>query len=144
MWYGGDNSYRTIIAGKKMPRGIIEQRDVYLDLIINKSSKVKAILTGDEHNYCKTRISQEMPRYPENWTLNKLKLNRTIYQINNGACGAPYYAQEETPWSGHVTGFSTQNALVLLDVDGKNIEVRVLNPDTLEEIESYPLNPNEE
>lgn len=144
MWYGGDNSYRTIIAGQKMEKGIIEQRDVYLDLLINKSSKVKAILTGDEHNYCKTRISEEMPRYPENWELEKVKLSRTIYQINNGACGAPYYAQEKTPWSDHVSGFSTQNALVLLDVNGNEINVRVLNPDTLEEIESYNLDPDAE
>jgi 3',5'-cyclic AMP phosphodiesterase CpdA len=142
MWYSGDNSYRTIIAGKPLEKGIIEQRDIYLDLLVNKSSKVKAILTGDEHNYCKTRISEEMPRYPENWEFAKLKLNRSIYQINNGACGAPYYAQEVTPWTEHVSGFSTQNALVLLDVEGKNIEVRVLNPDTLEEIESYNLDPN--
>lgn len=140
MWYGGDNTYRNIIAGEKMKKGVIEQRDVYLDLIINKSTKVKAILTGDEHNYCKTRISDEMPRYPKNWKLAKLKLNRSIYQINNGACGAPYYAQEKTPWTDYVSGFSTQNALVLLDVDGKEIKVRVLNPDTLEEIETYDLN----
>ncbi len=140
MWYGGDNSFRSIISGTGMKRGIIEQRDVYLDLIINKSSKVKAILSGDEHNYCKTFISDEMPRYPDNWELKKVKLSRSIYQINNGACGAPYYAQEATPWSSYVSGFSTQNALVLLDVDGEEIKVRVLNPDTLEEIESYPLN----
>ncbi len=139
MWYGGDNKYRTIIAGKPMKRGVIEQRDQYLDLIINKSSKVRAVLTGDEHNYCKTKISDSMNRYPENWTLDKLKLNRSIFQINNGACGAPYYAQEQMPWSDYTSGFSTQNALVLFDIDGDNIHVRVLNPDTLEEIESYDL-----
>ena len=138
-WYNGNNSYRSIIAGKKLKNGIIEQRDKYLDLILNKSSKVIAVLTGDEHNYCKTYINDAMPIYPENWNKTKLKLNRSIYQINNGACGAPYYAQEKTPWTKYTSGFSTQNALVLFDVNGKKVKVRVLNPDTLEEIENYDL-----
>lgn len=139
MWYGGNNEYRTIIAGEAMAKGVIEQRDLYLDIIINRNSKVVAILTGDEHNYCKTLINKEMDMYPENWALPKLELKRSIYQINNGACGAPYYAQEQTPWSKYTSGFSTQNALVLVDVDGIGIKVRVLNPDTLEEIETYTL-----
>ena len=139
MWYNGDNHYRSIIAGQGMKRGIIEQRDKYLDLIVNKSSKVIAVLTGDEHNYCKTLINADIKMYPTDWTLPKLKLKRSIYQINNGACGAPYYAQEETPWSEFTSGFSTQNALVLIDVDGRKVKVRVLNPDTLEEIEQFDL-----
>ena len=139
MWYGGDNKYRTIIAGKEMERGVIEQRDKYLDIIINKSSKVVAMLTGDEHNYCKTHITNDMSKYPSNWDKDKLQLKRSIYQINNGACGAPYYAQEKTPWTKNTSGFSTQNALVLIDIKGEKVSVRVLNPDTLEEIESYDL-----
>ena len=139
MWYNGNNKHRTIIAGVKMKTGIIEQRDKFLDIIINKSSKVLAVLTGDEHNYCKTLINNKMNMYPENWDKPKLKLKRSIYQINNGACGAPYYAQEETPWSEFTSGFSTQNALVLVDVNGDKVFVRVLNPDTLEEIEHYSL-----
>lgn len=139
MWYNGNNELRTIIAGNKMKRGVIEQRDLYLDIIINRSSKVAAIFTGDEHNYCKTFINKDMEMYPKDWKLPKLELKRSVYQINNGACGAPYYAQEETPWSKYTSGFSTQNALVLVDVDAEHIKVRVLNPDTLEEIESYTL-----
>ena len=139
MWYGGDNKYRTIIAGKEMERGVIEQRDKFLDIIINKSSKVVAMMTGDEHNYCKTHITDDMNKYPANWDKEKLQLKRSIYQINNGACGAPYYAQEQTPWTSNTSGFSTQNALVLIDVNGNKVSVRVLNPDTLEEIESYDI-----
>ncbi len=139
MWYHGDNKFRTIIAGQPMERGVIEQRDKFLDIIINKSTKVVAMLTGDEHNYCKTHITEEMNKYPDNWDKEKLHIKRSIYQINNGACGAPYYAQEMAPWTVFTSGFSTQNALVLIDVDGKKVSVRVLNPDTLEEIESYDL-----
>ncbi len=52
-----------------------------------------------------------------------------------GLLGAPYYAQEQTPWSEHVQGFTTQNALVLIHVDGKKVSIEVINPDTLELID---------
>lgn len=139
MWYSGQNYPRPWVAGKEVEKGIIERRDEFLDIVINKNTKVVALLTGDEHNYCKLKISDEMEKYPKDYTLEKVKLNRTIYQINNGAAGAPYYAQEFLPWSDHASGFTTQNAVVLIDVDGDNISVRVLNPDTLEEIETFKL-----
>jgi len=139
MWYSGNNKMRTWVAGKPLDKGIIERRDQMLDLFINKSKKVIAILTGDEHNYAKTEIGPDTNIYPENYTPSKIKLSRTIYQINNGAAGAPYYAQELTPWSNKVTGFSTQNALVLFHVKAKSIEVEVVNPDTLEKFDGYKL-----
>jgi len=80
-----------------------------------------------------------MERYPKTYAHDKLKLERTFYQINNGAAGAPYYAQEKTPWMSHLRNFSTQNAIVLIDVDGSKIHVRVKNPDTLELIDEYTL-----
>ena len=139
MWYAGDNSFRPYVNGKPLEKGIIERRDQILNLTINKSKKVVAFLTGDEHNYAKTKIGPTTPIYPENWDKDKLILTRTIYQINNGAAGAPYYAQEKTPWSGFVSGFTSQNAVVFFDVKGKKINVRVVNPDTGEKIESYKL-----
>jgi len=139
MWYNGNNDYRPYVAGRQLEKGIIERRDQLLDIIVNKSSKVIALLTGDEHNYARTEISPEMDRYPELYFAEKIDLTRTIYQINNGAAGAPYYAQEETPWTSWVTGFTTQNALVLFHVDGKEIEMEVLNPDTLEEVDRKKL-----
>ena len=36
------------------------------------------------------------------------------------------------PRSAAVEGFTVQNALCFFDVDGKNILLRVINPDTLE------------
>ena len=136
MWYKGNNQIRPFVAGKPLEKGILERRDQYLDIIINKSSKVRAILTGDEHNYAKTRISAETNIYPEGYAGKKLDISRTIYQINNGAAGAPYYAQEETPWTPHVSGFSTQNALVFFHVEGEKLNMEVLNPDTLEEVDA--------
>jgi hypothetical protein len=139
MWYSGNNQYRPYIAGKPHPKGIIERRDEYLDLVVNKSSKVVAILTGDEHNYNRLKVSSDMTIYPEMYFAEKIEINREVWQINNGAAGAPYYAQEQTPWSAHVQGFTTQNALVLIHVDGKKVTMEVINPDTLELIDEAVL-----
>jgi len=132
MWYNGQNKYRPYVNGKPMKKGIIERRDQLLEQIVNKSEKGIAILTGDEHNFALTTVSPEMERYPEGWDLKKIDLKRTVYQVNNGAAGAPYYAQEETPWTPHVSGFTTRNALVFFYVDGQSLEMEVINPDTLE------------
>ena len=139
MWYGGNNEKRPYVAGKPLEKGIIERRDQILDLLINKSQKTRAILTGDEHNFAKTEIGPNTIIYDDNWVLPKLELSRTIYQINNGAAGAPYYAQEQTPWSASVSGFTTQNALVLFHIDGDKIDMEVLNPDTLEKVDELKL-----
>lgn len=135
MWYGGKNDSRPFIADKAMKKGIIERRDEYLDILVNQSKKVLGILTGDEHNFALTTISPDMETYPESgYFAPKIERSRTIYQVNNGAAGAPYYSQEQTPWSDHVSGFTTQNALVLFYVDGNKVEMVVRNPDTLEDI----------
>jgi len=139
MWYNGNNDYRPVVAGRRLGKGIIERRDEMLDLIVNKSKKVRAILTGDEHNYCKTELGSETNIYPEMYLPQKISLTRSIYQINNGAAGAPYYAQQQTPWTPFTSGFTTQNALVLFYVNGMSIDVEVLNPDTLEEVDRFKL-----
>ena len=140
MWYKGNNKYRPYVAGKPVDKGIIERRDEYLNILINKSTKVISLLTGDEHNYNKLKLSPEVNIYPDDWKLEKLKRNRTIWQINNGAAGAPYYAQDKSvPWTNAVSGFTTQNALVLISVDGKKVSVKVMNPETLDIFDEYIL-----
>ncbi|MDX1907168.1 MAG: metallophosphoesterase [Bacteroidia bacterium] len=140
MWYNGRNEIRPFVAGKPVAKGIIERRDQYLDLLVNKSTKVVAILTGDEHNYARTEVGPDMSRYTDEFPESaRIALSRTIWQINNGAAGAPYYAQEKTPWSNKVSGFTTQNALVFFHVDGKKIRMQVLNPDTLEPVDELEL-----
>lgn len=139
MWYNGKNEPRPYIAGKALEKGIIERRDQMLELIVNKSAKTLALLTGDEHNFALTTLEASVNIYPPNWSLSKVSLGRRFYQINNGAAGAPYYAQERTPWSNAVSGFTTQNALVLLHIEGKSVKMEVRNPDTLEEIMTQTL-----
>jgi hypothetical protein len=139
MWYGGNNRPRPHINGISVAKGIIERRDEMLDILVNNSDKFRAFLTGDEHNYARTRIGPQTQIYPQDWKGNKIVLKREIWQINNGSAGAPYYGQEKTPWSDMVKIFSTQYALVLLHIHGNSIEVEVVNPDTLEEIERFWL-----
>ncbi|NPA35972.1 MAG: hypothetical protein GXO47_03880 [Chlorobi bacterium] len=139
MWYKGNNEQRPFINGKPVDKGIIERRDEYLDILINKSSKVVAILTGDEHNYNRFKLTPDVTIYPENYEHPKLNISRIIYQINNGASGAPYYAQEKLPWSENTKSFSVENALCLFYVNGKEIVMKVINPDTLNEIDEIKL-----
>jgi len=139
MWYRGNNEKRPWVAGKPLKKGIIERRDEMLDMIVNQSQKVVAILTGDEHNYCRTEIGPETIIYDEKWEGKILELKRTVYQINNGAAGAPYYAQDQTPWTPFTSNFTTQNALVFFHVNGEHIQMEVMNPDTLELIEEFEL-----
>ena len=139
MYYNGDNSMRPYVAGKPVDKGIIERRDEFLNIMINKSKKTVALLVGDEHNYNKLKLTPETSIYPEGYQGKKLKIKRTFWQINNGAAGAPYYAQEQTPWSKDVSGFTTQNAVCLFYIDGNSVKMKVLNPDTLEEVDEAVL-----
>jgi 3',5'-cyclic AMP phosphodiesterase CpdA len=141
MWYHGNNKPRAVVKqtadGKNLvPRGIIEQRDKYLKILMT-SKKVFGFLTGDEHNFNWLPISKEANIYPNGWDKEDIRKRpefRLLFQVNNGAAGAPYYAQEKTPWSEHVQSFTTQNAVVFFHIHGKSIEVEVLNPDTLDTI----------
>jgi hypothetical protein len=139
MWYGGKNEPRPWVAGKPVAKGIIERRDDLLRLI-QRHPKVLAILTGDEHNYNRLRLAPGVEIYPQTWDKPKVALRRPFYQINNGAAGAPYYAQDLTPpWSAHAKAFSTQHALCLFHVEGPRVRLEVVNPDTLEVIDRVVL-----
>jgi hypothetical protein len=139
MWWGGDNSFRATIAGKPVEKGIIERRDELLDLMMNHSTKVIAALTGDEHNYNRLLLTEDMPIYPDDYPHERLTSFRPIWMINNGAGGAPYYGKEETPWQEHLKVFTTQNALVFFHVDGKKVDCEVINPDTGEMLDKFEL-----
>lgn len=139
MWYNGDNRIRPTVAGTPVKKGIIERRDEFLNIMINKSNKVIALLCGDEHNYSRMKITNKTPIYPEGYKGKRLKVSRPFWQITNGSAGAPYYGQQQLPWSESVEKFSTQYALMLFDINGQNVSLRVINPDTLEEIEIIDL-----
>lgn len=156
MFYHGDNTIRPYIADangdpKPHPKGIIERRDEFWKILM-ENSKVAAVLTGDEHNYARLEIKAGMPLYDASRFVpkEKLAITRTLWQIHNGAAGAPYYAKEDTPWNHDVKkahkasgkylkNFTTENAVVFFHVNGKNLELEVINPDTLHTIEQLTL-----
>ncbi len=139
MWYRGNNYPRPWVAGDPVSQGIIERRDSLIAVLSNHSTKFVAALTGDEHNYSTLHVTPEMERYPATYSEQKLEDFQPFYQINNGAAGAPYYGREETPWQENLQAFSTQNAVVFFHVHGESIEVEVINPDTMEEIDRFTL-----
>ncbi len=141
MWYNGNNEQRPIINGKEAKKGIIEVRDELLEIMM-KSPKVVAILTGDEHNYNRMKITKDLNLYPKNWDKDKITKKdffREIWQINNGAGGAPYYAKEKLPWSKAVKSFTTQNAVVFFHIKENSVEMETINPDTLDIIDKLKL-----
>jgi len=139
MWYNGNNNFRPYVSGKPVKKGIIERRDEILDILSNKSSKVVAILCGDEHNYSRMKLTSATPIYPENYKGEKISILRPIWQITNGSAGAPNYEQEKMPWSRFVEKFTTQFALAFFHIDGEKVTLEVINPDTLETIEEVEL-----
>jgi len=141
MWYSGNNDIRPYVAGKSAKYGIIERRDQYLDLLVNRSTKVRAILTGDELNYNKLYLTNKTKIYLDNYDKKNLRLSRPLWQINNGSAGAPYYAQEQTPWSPSVSNFSTQNVVVYLHVKGMEVRAEVINPVTFEKVDDFQVYP---
>ena len=139
MWFLGDNSKRPYIAGKPVEKGIIEKRDEYLDILMNQSSKVIAVLTSDDHNYNRMKLTSDVPIYPDNYEKPKLDEYRPITFITNGAAGAPYYGQLEAPWTNYVDKFIAQYAVLFIHVEGKKVWCEVINPDTMEMIDTFTL-----
>jgi hypothetical protein len=139
MWYHGNNKIRPWVNGKPVKHGIIERRDAFLNLLINENPKVLALLCGDEHNYTRMLINENTPRYPIDYDKPKVLLKGQLWQITNGSAGAPYYGLEKLPWSGFVKKYTTEHALMLFDVHGKKVVLRVINPDTYEMIEQIVL-----
>ncbi len=130
MWWGGDNRVRahakgidgTLVAATA---GIIEVRN-RLWSALAQSTKVAALLTGDEHAYYRTRIDKQTPVgvYPGDDTDGDGRLDRTsanpdftqpLWQITAGNAGAPYYARTPTPWA--ISRHSSQAGYVLIRAD---------------------------
>ena len=123
-----------------LTKGIIERRDAYLKTLM-EYAKVVALLTGHEHNYSRLLLKNGVKIYAEDKyrPANPLQLTRPIWQINNGAAGAPYYTREPTPWDDHLKSFTAQSAVVFFHIHGRSLKMEVVNPETLDRIEQLPL-----
>ncbi len=142
MWYSGNNTVRAYLARngqtpQPFEKGIVEVRNQFWELISN-SSKVAAVLGSDEHGYHRTLITRETPvgLYPQDDLNGNGKLDdgqispnpRFRYPtwfIVSGGAGAPYYVQEQTPWSDWVTLYSSNYNYLIFRVKGDKVSLEV-------------------
>ena len=90
-----------------------EERDSFWDMIVSHKGRVKAVLVGHTHYYCRMRIKD--PRSPEaNDPAKYPDQEGGVYQID---CGA--------------SGNGIQNTVVNIEIMGKDVFFRVVNADLL-------------
>ncbi len=142
MWHYGNNAVRAyrVLDGKgpePFPMGMIEVRNELWRMVSN-NPKVAMVLGSDEHCYHRSLITNQTPvGVPVKDDLNRNgKLDDGVYSpdptfkyptwfIVSGGAGAPYYTQEQTPWSGSVRKFSPQNNYILVRADTARIGIEV-------------------
>lgn len=157
MWYYGDNRMRAYMAhpgaqGKKVKpfeKGIIEMRNEFWEIVSN-SPKVAAVLGSDEHAYHRTLITRQTPVgiFPDDDVNGNGKLDDgrfspnprfkyPLWHIVSGGAGAPYYTQQQTPWSDWVKIYiSHYNYLLFREVDNKmQLKVFTLTGQLLDEVD---------
>ncbi|MEN9637278.1 MAG: hypothetical protein RL077_5682 [Verrucomicrobiota bacterium] len=134
MWYDGNNTARAKVKGAPVGVGILERRDQILDLCVNRSRKFVAFLSGDEHNFACLAVTPDLPLYLDGYTGSKVKLNRTVYHINNGGGGSAAYAMLPTPWTAHWKYFTEPPTVALIKVDGASVTLTAFRAETFGKI----------
>ncbi len=166
MWYDGNNTVRahTYTDGQLVPadHGVIEVRN-RLVRAVARSSKVAAVLAGDEHAYCRVRIDRSVPigdpteddldgdgriAWRDDEPAGPLEeLERPVWYITCGGGGAPYYAEEHSPWAAYWQGrddesqhllYSSQESLVFFEATEEGLGLRAVNlfGETIDTIEN--------
>jgi hypothetical protein len=140
MWHGGNNNIRayTYRNGQILPeeKGIIEVRNELWEAVSN-AKKVAAVLTSDEHGYHRTLIDKSTPvgvmddDTDGDGRLDSVSPNKNFryptWQITNGGGGAPYYSQEEAPWSQNVALYTSQYNYSLISLKNGRLTLEVFN-----------------
>lgn len=155
MWYDGDNRVRatTFVDGRirEEEAGMIEVRN-RLVRAVARCSKTAAVLGADEHGYHRTLIGKDVPvgdpskddrdgdgviRWPDEPCSPLRDLDRDVWYIVGAGGGAPYYAEEPSPWNDYWKGkgnrgdayrYTSQECVLLFRTDGKKLSLRVVNP----------------
>ena len=130
MWWNGDNTNRAYVAGKPLSKGTIERRDELLDICVNKSKKFLSFISGDEHNFSFLEVTPATPIYTAAYTGTKIKLNRSFYNINNGAGGSAPYGMLPSPWSSKFKYFTPPPVVALITVDGNTVTLNAMSAET--------------
>ncbi|MEI8347812.1 MAG: metallophosphoesterase [Pseudomonadota bacterium] len=129
LWHHGNNGIKPANAPKGT-KGILERRDQLIDAIQN-NPKVVAILTGDEHNYCRMQIGATTNLYTQNYNAERIQIKRPFWQITAGSAAHSYHAQENVPWTPSVVKFSANHALSFFHINKENVTLEVLDLETL-------------
>jgi|GEM_PF-186415 len=125
-WYnGGGSSENEDYYGNPLDRThVIERRDALWEAI-SQNGKVVAVLFGDEHNYHRMSVDSETPVYLDG-SVNS-NFTNPVWQIVTGGAGAPFYAQQDTPWSGDVESFYPSKHYCLISVDGGEVSLKAIS-----------------
>ena len=158
MWYLGDNNMRAGVFkdGKLVleKRGIVEVRNEFLTMV-SSSRKVAAVLGADEHAYHRLLVTKDVPvgvlEKDDKDKNGKIDLDKketcsplpglkfSTWFLVNGGGGAPFYAEEDTPWNSYWTrkadpaerrrGFyySSQENVLMIEASANKISVEVYN-----------------
>ncbi|MFA5418673.1 MAG: hypothetical protein WC341_09460 [Bacteroidales bacterium] len=139
MWYYGKNTVRPYVASIPVKNGIVERRDELLKLLGDKSTKTGIILCAQDQGYSRMKFDSKSTIYPVNYRGKKIGLNMEIHQISCGLSGTNSKKSLEIPWSGSVEKSVGGPAVVFVRIDGNQISLRVINPQTLEIIEEVKI-----
>jgi hypothetical protein len=110
MFPNGGHTGDAMYWGGEIPE-VLAMRDRLAEILSRHG--VLAIMHGDEHNYCRMLVDREICA----------PVTTPFWQIISGGAGAPFYNQEETPWTGNVAVFNTVNHFVLFEVSGDDVTV---------------------
>lgn len=152
MWYQGDNKIRaaTFKDGRLVPesKGIVEVRNELIR-VVTSSPKVACVLGSDEHAYHRTLISSDVPLgdpqkddadrdgivCEPTESCSALDIRYPTWFITSGGAGAPYYAEEPTPWNTYLKThrpkdylYSSQANILIFRADGGSLRLDVYNP----------------
>ncbi len=176
MWYEGDNNTRayTFNGEELIPenRGILEVRDQFVRMV-GSYEKVAAVFSGDEHSYHRVLIDGEVPIGDiENDDLNGdnmidwsgdeppstlSDLRYGVHYISLGGAGAPYFAEEPTPWNEYWNQvqteagidndfyiYSSQEDIGLLELteEGLALEVYSINGELIDRVDDLMADKN--
>jgi hypothetical protein len=141
MWWNGNNNIKGFFkneAGEVIPagEGIVQVRNRFWEAIA-QSSKVAAVLTGDEHLYHRTLIDSNtrVGVYPQDdlngdgildvYSANPNFTNPT-WHITAGNAGAPWYAEEDLPWQPEVAQSRIGYVLITVDPVQDTVELKAI------------------
>ena len=102
----GGHAHDAMYWNGEIPE-VLTQRDRFFHIMARH--RVAALLVGDEHNYSRTIVDDQLVE----------GLERPLWQLTSGGAGAPYYAQDlEVPWTDHVRAFDPRQHFLFVETTG--------------------------